>query len=147
MNTLRLSIYILTLTALALATVLPVHAGLYKWEDDAGNTHYSQIPPTGRPSQKIDAISSSPVTTTDVQADEDDLESTPPSDHPSTAGTQLLPQSCDALRRQITLLETNPRVRIRDEKTGKLTVLSPEEKQAKINNYKTQLKNSCQEPG
>lgn len=141
------------LTALLLALLLTasqsVQAGLYKWVDDAGKTHYSQIPPAGRTTQEINPANSAanPEPETDTP-DPNDVNMTAErsAKQSETPTPQLLAESCDALRRHITLLETNNRVRIRNDSTGKLTVLSEEEKQARINQYKDQLKTSCQDP-
>ena len=41
------------LLALLLATPLSHASDIYKWVDDDGQVHYTQMPPSGRPSERI----------------------------------------------------------------------------------------------
>lgn len=141
------SLFIRTLSALTLTLCTSAHAGLYKWVDDAGKTHYSQIPPPGRTTEELQPSGgAAPIAETAESAINDDTPTeTPVGEKPKSEKPQLLPESCESLRRHIALLETNDRVRVRDKQTGDLTVLSGNEKQARINQYKDQLTTSCRE--
>jgi len=53
----------LILLGLAMALMTPLsHASTYKWEDDSGNTHYTQHPPKGRPYTKLKSKKHRPAT-------------------------------------------------------------------------------------
>lgn len=144
----------IALPAVLLLSTAAAQAAPYKWTDEQGHVHYSQIPPVGRPAQAIttDAVPTqpAPATSEEAQPDEQALDetaaTTPSPDAPKAdkqKNAQLLAESCTALRHNLQLLENNTRIRVRDKNSGNFRVLDDTERQKKIQTYRSQLHNMC----
>jgi len=111
-----------------------VHAAkLYKWVDEAGNTHYSQTPDSDRDSQQA-----SPATEAQAEPVEHaPLEIPPPTD---LAASQQLADKCQGLYRDLELYKDHSQI---TDTEGKVMVISPEMREAKIAEIKSELDKSC----
>jgi hypothetical protein len=135
-------------------TAQSISAGgsIYKWEDENGEIHYSQLPPADRAAERLGATSSaaSPAHAT----------GNPPNDRSRSAGDTgsdgEVPAgqgeqepgggdgkpNCDIARQNLANLEMagNRRYRTPD---GEVRHLSEEERQARIAEARTQIESNC----
>jgi len=145
------------LVAMTFALVLaPIQGGMaaaYKWTDDQGVTEYSQLPPPGKPSERINTgVKSSapppapaPAISTDQTNPPADAGKTPA---PQANAPQLSPEqmqeNCRLAKQNLSTLETNPRILMKGE-DGNMVRLTEEQRQAKIAESKEQIKKFCKE--
>ena len=127
----RLCRQLAAILTLAMLMSMPAMAkDFYRWKDDAGVTHYSEIPPKDYPSVKVRASnirvevddSGDAATTAETgtkTTDEPAAEST------SAADPVKDPERCAIAQRNVETLKTNSRVRIKED--GEFRYLTPEE--------------------
>lgn len=132
---------LLLLMALLMAPLAASQAsGLYKWTDEEGNVHYTQLPPTERPSQVIiPQPSPSAKSSANDKADDTKL----PEGYASTddAKVKLKQQNCEAARKNLGIYESSEKIRQAD---GAELILSEEMRAAKIKESQEQIKLYCE---
>ena len=146
---------VVTLVFCLLATVATADTYTYKWKADNGTTQYTQIPPTDRPYVRVKTSSRS----TSVQSE--------PSKSPAKAiaedlsgGEKALAETeaaaqeeqikvaqqravnCENAKKNLIVLESRPRIRV-PMANGEYKILSPEEKQAKIEETRQTILEDC----
>lgn len=113
-------------------------AGLYKWTDEQGTVHYTQIPPTERPAEVITPEPPPPAQPKE-QADEEKLpEGLSSAD---TANLRIRQQNCETARKNLAIYQSSEKVLQPD---GTEMVLSNEMREAKIRETQAQIKLYCE---
>lgn len=130
-------------------------AAIYKWVDDSGGVHYTQIPPVGRPSQLVKPyIGASEQTQPAAQSDGGTGQGGAAKEQPSDSGTaatqQLaaehtaaLEKNCEISRNNLKLLSRGGRLQVRDQK-GNPSLLSDEQIRQKLAETRKYLQENCQ---
>ncbi len=121
-------------------------AAPYKWVDEQGVTHYSQIPPPGRPASEVRVQGSRPEPPRSSEAT-----NTPPENEgKASPGTleieidesaRVRQENCKRAREQLTALESSRRVRIKEDDDFRM--LSEPERLQKIEEIKTRIRENC----
>lgn len=116
----------------------------YKWVDEKGVTHYSAHPPAKAQDE------ATKVRTTNLKADEPVPAETGKDDTPAATpplqGTVVRdksPELCKQARQNLKAFEENARLRLKDEKTGEMRYLTPDEIQAQKDLANKQVKDNC----
>ena len=144
-----------------ISTLMPcmaMAAEIYRWTDEAGNTHYSGNPPQGVDAQlmNVQTRSSKPASGGDSQAQnesgtgDDDRESDERDEgnedgnnqRDSEAVAEARRENCEAAREALKMLDENARVQV--EEDGERRYLSPEEKEAERERYEEIRDENCQ---
>lgn len=123
-------------------TALDASAGMYKWVDDQGNVHYSQIPPRDREVTRIKAprppVSAQAAESPSTDEPENDGEQAPQDPARASLEAQVKQRNCAAAKRNLALYSDNRSI-MRD---GQEVVLKDEERKrlqaemrAKIEKY------------
>ncbi len=124
-------------------------AEIYKWTDEQGNTHYSDIKPKNTSSQslKIKTNTNTASATDPIQAskelserNEADLEAKAKKLQEETQKRELEAQ-CEAIRDNIKTIEENSRIRITE--NNETRYLSPEEIAEKKAKFEADLAQFC----
>lgn len=142
------------IVTLALSLLLPATAvakqKLYKWVDENGVTHYSAQPPANQETSEI-RVSTGHSEPTKAPAAPASTSTNTSTSSEATTEQAAAPQpvstkdkeKCEATRKNIWNLENFPRVRAKDEKTGEIRYLTPEEHQERLNRAKELEKDFC----
>lgn len=125
---------ILLLAAMLASTT--VHAAkLYKWIDEAGNTHYSQKSPTDKNSGEV--ISGTPPEAEPEPVDTTPIEIPQPTD---LLASQQQADKCQGLYRDLELYKNEKQI---TDSEGNAMVVSKEMREAKMVEIKAELDQSC----
>ncbi len=132
--------------------VSPALAGMYKWVDEQGITHYSQTPPPSGKAQQIKppptpADSEAAVKRLEAQREEAQKQHEAKQQDAQESQKNASPQaireeSCRLARQNLGTLETNTRVAIQGA-DGNVKRLSEEERQARLTEAKKQVEEYC----
>lgn len=143
---------VLTLTiCLAWLKLSPVSAVTYKWVDDEGETHYSQVPPVGKATNRIEPPPAPPPPAPGYSLQElkqrtEKLEASreeAAQKHQRLAEQQALKEeNCRRARKNLNTLLNSGRVRYADE-AGNLLIMPEEERQARITEVQGQVDEFC----
>lgn len=138
------------ITTLLLCSFSNAHASknFYKWVDEKGVTHYSAHPPAKAQEEAIK------VRTTNLKADEPapaeagkgDTPAATPAATPPLEGTVVRdksPELCKQARQNLKTFEENARLRLKDDKTGEMRYLTPDEMQSQKDLANKQVKDNC----
>jgi hypothetical protein len=138
--------------ALLLGASLPTQAEIYKWVDDNGNTHYSDIKPNQKNSERLKIKTGSyqketrdPVAASQELTDQQQsqLEAKAEKLQKETEKRQLDAQ-CEAIKANLKTIEENSRIKITENnETRFLTSEEIEQRKAK---YRQDLKDFCTAP-
>jgi vacuolar-type H+-ATPase subunit I/STV1 len=132
--------------------VLPTQAEIYRWVDDEGAVHYSDIKPNNRQTESIRTRSgtasadggSDPVSRAremeDQKQQQEEIAQRASQIEKDKAETL---EKCDAIRENLKKIEENSRIRIEEE--GKLRFLSAEEIIERKSGYQKLLDEFCRE--
>jgi hypothetical protein len=118
-------------------------ASMYKWIDEEGNIHYSQVPPEDQEAQKIEAEASPPPPSAPESKTESDApDILPPGLQPTGAegAGELDRQKCFEARRNLEVLMRQREVTLPD---GKKMVFSEEMRRQKIDEAREEMKRYC----
>jgi len=145
-----------TLACLLISTSASADTYTYKWTADNGTTQYTQVPPNDRPFIRVKTSS-----TTSKRLDKPaEVKKPVEVDESATAGEKALAeteakaqdekvkvaaqraQNCETAKKNLIIMESRPRIRI-PMSNGEYKVLSDEEKQAKIDETKKIILESC----
>lgn len=124
---------LLLITSIATGASIAHAAKLYKWADEAGQIHYSEIPPTDRTTEEVNS---------DTEAVSAPLES-PPVEIPQSTNpqaSQQLADKCQGLYRDLELYISRQPI---TDSEGNAMVVSEEMREAKITEIKAELDQSC----
>lgn len=131
----------------AIMLTLPVSAEIYRWTDDAGNTHFGSNPPTGMNAEPVTTGRTNTVETSSEQSAEKDAEKEAKSadqqskQKPDPKRKEIRQQNCEAAREALTTLDQNARVQVMED--GERRYLSPEEKAAERERFETIRDENC----
>lgn len=123
---------------------------VYRWTDDAGNTHYSEDPPSGVDAEPVDIQTSSPSTPdaapseteTEEESEQENEEGASEEERPDKeAVEEARRRNCENARKALETLQQNARVQVEDD--GERRYLSPEEKEAEEERYKELRDDNC----
>jgi len=142
---------------LVLATLLvsvSVHAEIYKWVDENGQTHYSQQPPASGEAQVVDVPPPPPIDPDTAQEEVDQLieqqqaaeeaeQEAQQQAEEEAAQQAIREENCRIARQNLTQYENNPGRRVVDEE-GNVTRLVEEERQQKMLEFQEQIDLYCQ---
>lgn len=140
---------IFIIPAILLCLTFPSHAEIYKWTDENGNTHYSDIKPNHANSEtlKIKTSKSRPETKSPQQANQElternqaELEAKAQQLKDDTQKRELDAQ-CEAIRNNIKTMEENSRIKITE--NNETRFLSQEEVEAKKAKFQQDLQEFC----
>jgi len=123
---------------------------VYQWKDEQGNIHFGSVPPAGASSQSMRLKTSS-----GVQSDRPGTDAAPPElvDEPSQAeiDRQVRQQAiaaenerrttCTQLRTNLATMKNHSRLRV--EIDGKAVIMSPQERQKRIQETEQQIREHC----
>lgn len=142
---------------LAIATLLmtfTVHAQIYKWVDENGQTHYSQQPPASGEAQQIDVPPPPPVDPEAAQEEVEELieqqEAAEQAEQEAREQAQqeaeqqaIREENCRIARQNLEQYQNNPGRRVMDEE-GNVTRLREEDRQQKMQEFQQQIDEFCQ---
>lgn len=122
----------------------------YKWVDEKGQVHYGGTPPPGI---KAEQIAGPPPPPTGAKSDGGassaklfDPKKAPPAQaggaKPTAAEEQVKKENCEAAKKNLDAMRTYARVKVTDE-NGTVSVLSDEQKAAKIKEMEDVVKRDC----
>lgn len=108
----RIMNYALLVLVLAPATFSQA-ANLYKWTDEVGTVHYTQIPPTERPSQAIapeQNTSSNPTDDKQVEQAADPFPAPEEMTHVEDTGSSLKHKNCEAAQKNLSTFQSKGKI-------------------------------------
>lgn len=111
-------------------------AKLYKWTDEAGNTHYTQVPPTEHPTEVITSEPPPPQPPA-----EDDTTLPEGMSATDDANMKIKQKNCEAARKNLEVYKSSEKI-IQDD--GTEMVLSEEMRAAKLKETEQQIKLYCE---
>ncbi len=124
-------------------SALPAAAGMYKWTDAQGTVHYSQFPPAGVKAQEIRVQAPPPAAEpAPARADSAGPAKAPPRPPESPELARQRAENCKTARYNLVILQRNPHVRIK-EADGGYRVLTPGERQRRIDDLQSQIDQFC----
>ncbi len=140
----RWNIYRTLITATCLILAAPAGAGMYKWTDNEGNTHYSQLPPEGRQTQEI-----APPPQVKPQPRNEEAQAEP-AEEESTKEPELTPEqkaerdqlyrrNCEAAKKNLDLFQTARRVM----EDGELVIITEEDRAKRLEKTREQVEKYC----
>lgn len=131
--------YLLLIVLLMVPIAGAQAAKLYKWTDEEGNVHYTQIPPTERPSEVITPEQAPPA---QPAAEEGDAEK--PGEGVSAAqadNMRIKQENCEAARKNLAIYQSATTILQAD---GTELTLSDEMREAKIQETRKQIEFYCE---
>ncbi len=136
--------YALLLSLVLAPVAVTQAAGLYKWTDEEGNVHYSQIPPTERPSKVITAehpyLPQSPAA--DKAVNKANAQPAPEGmTNAEDAEAQLKRKNCEAARTNLATYQSFEKIVQPD---GTDLILSAEMRESKIKETMKQITFYCE---
>ncbi len=134
------------LMALTLAATQAVADTYYKWQDDAGVTHYGALPPPGVDALPVStrtgstpsapAVAAQPVASQSQQEFQEQLQQT------KAARKAEMAKACEQARKARLNFEAKHRIRLK-QADGSYKMLSHEEKMAEIEKLDEQINDYC----
>ncbi len=163
MNSKR-TIITLTLALLISGQSTALLATTYKWMDADGGIHYSQVPPTGKGIKILEVSGKPDSASKPTTMPSGNMENTAEQDGSAKQYNVLIPEqqdaetiakeeaarrkqqqeACNALRNNLRILEQNTRIRVRSSDSDQPRVLTPEEREARMQQYRDDLDKMCQ---
>lgn len=137
---------------LTCSVAMAAHAGIYKWVDAEGVTHYSENkPPQDAKNVKVIKASTTPSSDVDdarkkLDAQRKQALSDLEKKEKTAAGVPLAENRkalCDGLRNNLKVMGEHQRVR-EQQKDGSSVVLTPEQKAARLKELQDRLNNECE---
>lgn len=145
--------FLLSMAALGSFTV---EAAIYKWQDEDGGWHFSEVPPDSQETEKIDVRVTPPsgeVAEASAQASQSDTENEqsdtsaekPLSVSPEVAAEEqkLNAKNCEIAKTNLKNLSEKGRVRIHDPEKNEVRYLTEDERQQRISDSKKLVEKSC----
>lgn len=134
-----ISIILVFLSFLASTTL---QAATYKWTDENGNVVYSQQPPKSGPYEVIKGLKQSRSTSSTETASSPDSSSQQSGDNEQSAdNAELKRVNCAAAKKNLDIYKVHRRVK---DQSGKVTTLSDEERQKRIEEAEAQVRLFCE---
>ncbi len=134
--------YALLLALLSAALTSAQAAGLYKWTDENGTVHYSQIPPTERPAEVLTPEPSNPPAPAAADTAANGNSPLPEGMiQGNDAPDQLTRKNCEAAQTNLATYQSFNKI---IEPDGTELVLSNEMREAKIREAQEQIRLYCQ---
>ena len=132
------------LVFLSLLVSTSLTAATYKWTDESGNVVYSQQPPKSGPYELIKGLKHSRTSAgessgTESQSNSEDAQ-TGGNKELSAEDQKLKKQNCEAAKKNLEVYKVYTRVKGSD---GKVTTLSDEERQKRIEEAQNQVNLFC----
>ncbi|MGF1546830.1 MAG: DUF4124 domain-containing protein [Thiotrichales bacterium] len=132
----------------AILLIGPLSAAPYKWVDEHGVTHYSQIPPAGKPSSEVRIReaqvdpAAAPSAARPPGAGLSATESLGGAEVETDESARVRQENCKRARENLGVLESNRRIRIKQDDDYR--VLSDAERLEKIEGIKAQIREYCE---
>lgn len=150
----RLDIKRLCLLSAALMLSFSVHAQIYKWVDENGQTHYSQQPPESGQAETVDVPPPPPIAPEqardEVQELIDQQQAAEQAEQEAQQQAQqeaeqeaIRQENCRIAQQNLTAYQNNPGRRVMDEE-GNVTRLDEDMRQQKIQEFQEQVDLYCQ---
>jgi len=144
----------LCLVSAALLLSFSVHAQIYKWVDENGQTHYSQQPPESGQAETVDVPPPPPIAPEQAREEVQELIDQQQAAEQAEQEAQQQAQkqaeqeaareeNCRIARNNLTAYQNNPGRRVMDEE-GNVTRLDEETRQQKIQEFQEQVDLYCQ---
>jgi len=139
---------LITLLAITL-TPLACQAEVYKWTDNNGNTHYSDLKPNEISSEKLNIKTNKPNETRTSPQNASQMLDEKKSKELQAQAKRLssetqekeLNTQCENIRNNLKTLQENSRIKVNE--NGKIRYLNPTEIEDKKQNYIQQLNDQC----
>ncbi|SCZ62920.1 DUF4124 domain-containing protein [Thiohalomonas denitrificans] len=143
----RSNAYRTLIATICLVLAAPAVAKMYKWTDNEGNIHYSQIPPEGREAREIAA----PPKVRPQQAEEPAQDKTAqPEGEESAKEPELTPEqqaereqlyrrNCDAAQKNLKLFQNARRIM----ENGELVIITEEDRAKRLESTREQIEKYC----
>lgn len=142
------------LVTAALLLSFGVNAEIYKWVDENGQTHFSQLPPSSGEAQKVDVPPPPPVDAEQAQQEVDELiEQQQAAEQAEQEAQQkaeeaaqqqaIIDENCRIAQENLRTYQDNPGRRVLDEE-GNVTRLREEDRQQKMQEFQEQIDLYCQ---
>ncbi len=114
----------------------------YKWTDANGIVQYTERPPENRKKKKITVTASGGKEVTNVSAEEATEENADATTNSLDEVIKANERNCKIARQNMEVLNKIARIRVSDEK-GENRILTPEEKQARVDETQKQIDTFC----
>ena len=147
--------FVVTFVFCLVATAAFAETYTYKWKADNGTTQYTQSPPTDRPFTRVKTSSRSTQVKTDqpkspVETVAEDLskgekalkQTEAQAEEEQIKVAQQRADNCENAKKNLIVLESRPRIRV-PMANGEYKILSPDEKQAKIEETRKTILEDC----
>lgn len=125
-------------------------AGVYRWVDEQGVTHYGEKPPAPGVGEKIKVSAPGPSSTPTPASNSAAKEAAPPASTPSEAEAaaakaqaEVTKKNCEAYAANLKVLREHGRIR-EQSNDGQVKMLSEEEKQSRIQQAEKFIAENCQ---
>ena len=132
---------------------ISAQAAIYKWQDENGSWHFSEIPPDSQKAEKIDVRVTPPsgdtkappnnASTTEDTPDESG-KPLPLSPEVAAAEKERKAKNCQIANKNLQSLTTRARVRFQDKEKGEERYLTEDERQKWIKDSKEAVKENCE---
>ena len=131
--------YVLLILFLMAPMAVSQASGLYKWTDEEGQVHYTQVPPTERPAVVITPEPPPPAQPAPDSKDDETL----PEGLSSTddANIRIKQKNCEAAKKNLSIYQSSDNILQPD---GTEMVLSDDMRAAKIKETQQQIKLYCE---
>lgn len=144
----------LCLVSAALLLSFSVHAQIYKWIDENGQTNYSQQPPESGQAETVDVPPPPPINPDEARDEVQELiEQQQAADQAELEAEQqareqaeqqaALQENCRIAQENLRSYQNNPGRRVMDQE-GNVTRLTEEDRQQKIQEFQEQVELYCQ---
>lgn len=124
-------------------------AAVYKWVDDKGNVHYSEIRPKDNAAKKLNVDSTPPANNSSykrpsLKTKDEDKKQNEANKAADSNGTNAKEkqEQCAQARKDIELMESTGRLRVKDAE-GNVSYMSEEDKAARIKRNQDRIKLYC----
>jgi Skp family chaperone for outer membrane proteins len=143
----------LVVTTLLTITMVSVQADVYKWTDDDGQVHFSQLPPEQGQAEQLDIKTQHPANAEAAQAELDALIQSQEESAKAQAEAaakaaeeaeqaKVRAENCRIAQANLQTYMNNPGRRVSDE-NGNITYIKEEDRQARIDELNAQIKEFC----
>ncbi|MCB1668917.1 MAG: DUF4124 domain-containing protein [Porticoccaceae bacterium] len=147
---------VLLTVALLITGSSSAYSAIYKWQDENGGWHFSEVPPDNKQAQKVDVRVTPPSGNesdhqgeTETLVDQSTRESSPEEDKPLAKSKEVAAEdrarrkkNCQIARENLANLQRG-RIRFLDEKSGEERYLSEEERLQRIKDNKKIEAENC----
>ncbi len=136
-----------TIALLVLLLSAPCQAAIYKWVDEKGVTHYTQLPPPGVQAEEIEPLAPAPAgppPKSEAQGEAAAAQDEPPlPDEVVAVPAEQMAEQCQNARERLEKLLASPRLLYQGE-DGEMRRASEEERQRLIDEERRRIELFCE---